>query len=640
MSLFRRSVAIMLGLLLLFSAGIFGIEVHQTRDSLAERQQVTVDNLAQALSLSLVPFVEIGDWTSAETLMRAVSDGGSVRRLQLDAVGRDTPLVVANPRDSDTPGWFQQMIALPDTDSEREISGGWSALGTIIVESDSAEAYDQLWSLALTLLLWLAVGMLIVLVLCAVGVKRLLGPLNRLSTRLSDMQIDGFDEPLPASRVRELQGITESVNLLGARLNAQFDQQAEQVVRLQRLTEQDAVSQLGNRAYLARVLDEWLAAPVGGALAILRIDHLQVLYRQDGFEARDQAIRAIGGVLKVARIGGQEVQAARLSAEEFALLLPDVDDAARERWLGEMLDRIDDSVDANPLSESRVEHTRAGVVLRDTGMNREGLLARADSALREAIELRQRWVVVSPENALAVRGRQAWRQVIDQALEARDLSLVAQPVLLADESELHREVFVRLREGDEVHPAYRFLPVINHFRMGARLDLAVLKSLADKRIRWQGRLAINLTADSLADAETFRALTDWFEMHPTLTAKLDIEVSEEVALEHIDTVQALFRLGHRLGMRCGVDRFARNLQAMAYLARLRPDYLKIDQGFFARDEVDAEFLRSLCMAAHQVGSRVIVTRVESNAQRERMAAVGADGYQGYLAPIAPLTAES
>ncbi|WP_110667647.1 EAL domain-containing protein [Salinicola halophilus] len=639
MSLFRRAVAIMLGLLLLFAAGIFGIEVHQTRASLAERQQVTVDNLAQALSLSLVPFVEIGDWTSAETLMRAVSDGGSIHRLALEAVGRDTPLVVETPASSDTPAWFQQAIGLPDVISEREISGGWSALGSVSVESDSAEAYDQLWSLAGQLLLWLVLGMLIVLVLCAVGLRRLLEPLNRLSRRVSDMQIDGFDEPLPASRVRELQGITESVNLLGARLNAQFDQQAEQVVRLQRLTEQDAVSQLGNRAYLARVLDEWLAAPVGGALAILRIEHLQVLYRQDGFEVRDQTIRAIGGALQGAKIEGRDVQAARLSAEEFALLLPDCDDAVRERWLAETLDRIDDMVDANPLSESRVEHTRAGIVLRDTGMTREGLLARADSALREAIELGKRWVVVSPENVLAVRGRQAWRQVIDQALEARRLSLVAQPVLLADESELHREVFVRLLEGDEVHPAYRFLPVINHFRMGARLDLAVLESLAARRQRSPGRLAINLTPDSVADAEAFGALTGWLEAHPSLTAALDIEVSEEVALEHIDNVQSLFRLGHRLGMRCGVDRFARNLQAMAYLARLRPDYLKIDQGFFARDEVDAEFLRSLCMAAHQVGSQVIVTRVESDAQRQRMAAVGADGYQGYLAPSAPLALE-
>ncbi|WP_110709406.1 EAL domain-containing protein [Salinicola sp. CR57] len=636
MSLFRRSIAIMVGLLFLFSAGIFAIEVHQTRASLAERQQADVDNLAQALSLSLVPFVEIGDWTSAETLMRAAADGGSVRQLRLEAVGREEPLVIGSRRDSDTPQWFQRLVVLPDAISEREISGGWSALGSIRVESERAGAYDQLWYLALQLLTWLAIGMLGIVVLCVLGFKLLLGPLNRLSRRIADMQIDGFDEALEPSRIRELQGITESVNRLGARLNQQFEQQAEQVVRLQRLTEQDAVSQLGNRAYLARSLDEWLAAPVGGALAILRIDHLQELYRRDGFEARDQAIRSLGSQLKGAQLEGRAVLAARLSAEEFALILPDCDDETRERWLRDTLDRLDDVVDANPLVETRFEHTRAGLVLKEPGMTREGVLARADSALRDAIELRQRWVVVRPENTLAARGRQEWRQIIDRALETRSLSFVAQPVLRVDGSELHREVFVRLDEEGTQHPAYTFLPVINHFQLGAKLDRAVLESLGENVARFEGRLAINLTADSLAEPARYRELIGWLESHPRVTERLDLEVSEEIALDHLDVVQQLFRSAHRLGARCGVDRFARNLQAMAYLARLRPDYVKIDQGFFVREEVDTEFLRSLCMAAHQVESQVIVTRVESDEQRQRVEAVGADGYQGYLAPISPL----
>ncbi|MDH4572266.1 EAL domain-containing protein [Salinicola acroporae] len=318
------------------------------------------------------------------------------------------------------------------------------------------------------------------------------------------------------------------------------------------------------------------------------------------------------------------------------MILPYCDDETRERWLKDTLDRLDDVVDANPLVETRFEHTRAGLVLKEPGMTREGVLARADSALRDAIELRQRWVVVRPENTLAARGRQEWRQVIDRALEARSLSFVAQPVLRVDGSELHREVFVRLDEEGTQHPAYTFLPVINHFQLGAKLDRAVLKSLGENMARFEGRLAINLTADSLAEPARYRELIGWLESHPRVTEKLDLEVSEEIALDHLDVVQQLFRSAHRLGARCGVDRFARNLQAMAYLARLRPDYVKIDQGFFVREEVDTEFLRSLCMAAHQVESQVIVTRVESDEQRQRVEAVGADGYQGYLAPISPL----
>lgn len=636
MSLFHRLVAGVAALLLIFSIGIFAINVHHARQSLLDSQRMETSNMTQGLSLALVQFIEEGDWTSVRTLLQATSDGSFVSTLRLEAVGLDEPMVVQNPGTTRAPGWFQSLIALPQLSNRREISGGWSPLGTIMLEADNTLPYNQLWNLGLHLLLWLAVGMALTLALCALGFRRLLTPLHRLSGYIETLQIEGYAGPIESTRIRELKGITLAVNQLSARLNDQFVAQTAQVIRLQRMAEQDAVSLLGNRAYLTRILDEWLAAPESGALMILRIDHLSEIYRRNGFEERDNAIRAIGDYLSGMSVQGTPIQAARLSAEEFALIVPDDSDDHREELLLTLLDRIDDIVDINPLDESRVHHTRAGIVLREPGLQRVAMLSRADSALREAIETDQRWYTAPREARHNERSRGEWRMVIDRALAGNAAIFVAQPVLLNDGQELHRELFMRLREGDEIHLASTFLPIARHFGIGAQMDRYVLDWLSRHGHDTGCRLAVNLTQDLVGSDKEVDGLIEWLKKYPTLACRLDLEVTEESVLRHTDNIQRLFRVAWNLGGRGGIDRFARNLNSLPILSRLRPDYVKIDQTFFVRDDVDNEFLHSLCMAAHQIEALVIVTRVESKAQRARVTDIGADGYQGYLAPAVTL----
>lgn len=639
MSLFHRLVAGVAGLLLIFSIGIFVINVQHARQSLLDSQRMETANMTQGLSMALVQFIEEGDWTSVRTLLQATSDGSFVNTLRLEAVGLETPLVVQNPGVTRAPGWFQSLIALPQLSNQREISGGWSPLGTIMLEADNSLPYNQLWKLGLSLLLWLGIGMVLTLVFCVLVFRRLLSPLHRLSDYLETLQIEGYAQPVESTRVRELQGITQAVNRLSARLNDQFEAQTAQVIRLQRMAEQDAVSKLGNRAYLTRILDEWLAAPEGGSLVILRIEHLSEIYRRDGFVARDDAIRAIGTYLASMNVPALPIQSARLSAEEFALIMPDVSDARREELLVTLLDRIDDIVDANPLHDERVHHVRAGVMIREPGLQRVTILSKADSALREAIGTDQRWYVAPRESRHNERSRGDWRMVIEQALSEHRAIFVAQPVILNNGEELHRELFMRLKEGDEIHLASSFLPIARHFGIGAQLDRYVLQWLSLHGHDLDCRLAVNLTTDLVGSDSEVDALIEWLRTHPALAARLDIEVTEESVLRYTDNVQRLFRVAWHLEGRGGIDRFARDLNSLPILGRLRPDYVKIDQTFFVRDDVDNEFLHSLCMAAHQIEALVIVTRVESEAQRALVSHIGADGYQGYLAPAVALGPE-
>lgn len=638
MSLSRRLFTLMLLVLLVFSFGIFFIQVNNTRDSLAERQRVELSNLAQSLSLALVPHVELGDAASAETLIRATLDGGYVRDIQLESVALPAPIAFDITRESQAPEWFQQMIPMPVETVSRELPGGWASLGTISLTGEPAQGHDDLWKLAKRLGLWLLLGGLLTLLVASLVMRRLLRPLDRLSARLNEMETQRFDAPLEETSVKELSGITSAVNRLGQRLHTQFEAQAAQLARLQRQAEQDAVSGLGNRGYLNRAVDEWLSEPLGGSFALLRVAQLEVVYQEHGYKGRDALLRAIAQRLEQRELAGEPIVAGRLANHDFGLLLPEADESALQAFLKSITEDIDRLLDANPMANSRPIGCVIGAARREPGMTRTQLFTVADTTLLQAIEHGSS--VALAEEGDQARPRGEWRDVIEQSLERPDgLDFVAQPVLFNDGSELHRELFARLREGDQLHRAGDFLPVVRHFRLGARFDLHALEWLAAHVDGIEApRLALNLTEETLDDEASFSGLISWLGVHPRLCKRLDIEVSESIALRHLERVKLLFRRARRLGARGGIDRFARELKELSYLEALRPDYVKIDQAFFKRDDVDTELLQSLCMTAHQVESLVIVTRVESEQDQARVMSLGADGYQGYVAPAVDVMA--
>ncbi|MFP3427879.1 HAMP domain-containing protein, partial [Pseudoalteromonas sp. SIMBA_162] len=79
------------------------------------------------------------------------------------------------------------------------------------------------------LALWLLLGGLITLLIASLVMRRLLRPLERLSSRLNEMETQRFDAPLEETSVAELKGITSAVNRLGQRLQTQFEAQAAQL---------------------------------------------------------------------------------------------------------------------------------------------------------------------------------------------------------------------------------------------------------------------------------------------------------------------------------------------------------------------------------------------------------------------------
>lgn len=112
-----------------------------------------------------------------------------------------------------------------------------------------------------------------------------------------------------------------------------------------------------------------------------------------------------------------------------------------------------------------------------------------------------------------------------------------------------------------------------------------------------------------------------------------VEITEGLLLNASPNVAARLLEYRDAGIQVALDDFGTGYSSMAYLKKFDIDYLKIDRSFvrdMASDESDRAIAESVIVMAHRLGLKVIAEGIETQEQRDLLAAAGCDFGQGYL----------
>lgn len=633
MSLIKQLwVAIITVMAMAFAASTV-VSVLSARQYLQQQLQVkNIDNAtALALSLSQLP----KDPVMIELQVAAQFDAGHYHFIRIvSPTGEKLVERVSEAHVVGVPRWFIDLVPIVVQPGQAQIQDNWKQYGTLSLASQEEFVYKSLWDGTLELLMWFVLG--------GIGTGIAGTFLLRFITRpLTDVvgQAEAITERrfvlVPEPRTPELKALARGMNDMVTRLKTMFNEESARLETLRKKVNRDAVTGLSSREYFMSHLREVVTGDqfgASGSLVMVRLKDLNELNTVLGRQGADALLKEVGTELYESGNGRIGQRAGRMKGAEFAIVCPS--HATAEEAGKDIFDRLNGKV--LPKWQDKVPDLfHIGAVRYTRDQNMGSLLASADEALAKAASKgTNSYFAVDDANAKASIPAETWRTLLTEAVGGGRLALSFYPVMSGDgKSALHRESVIRLKMDDAgtLMTAGDFMPMAAQLNLTAPLDLGVVKMAIEYLQKSSGDVAVNLSAETIADFHFRNELAAMLKAYPDVCKRLLFEVPEYGVFRQFDAFRDLARTLKSLGCRVGIEYFGQRFAESEKLAELALDYIKVHPSYvrgIADNVGNQEFLMGLCKVAHAIGITVVALGVEKKEDLPLLAQLGFDGATG------------
>lgn len=486
-------------------------------------------------------------------------------------------------------------------------------------------------AVALTWVLLLAFGLVLGFagsVLIARGVSR---PVETLAATARRIAAGDYTPPPAVAQHDELGDLAAAFASMTQALR-----EREEQVRYQ--SGHDAVTGLPNRVAAVAAIQQQLNADPGvsGALLMVALARLPDITKTVGHAISDRLMRDAG-----ARVRGPAGDAlvARASDSEFLVWQRTADQAQAIALafrivdlLGEPYREADLMIDLAPA---------VGIALHPRhGDQASTLQQHAEVALFAALGKAEPVVVYDPAVDPHRPERLSLMSDLREALDQNQLRLHFQPKLNLATREIDgAEGLVRWQHPKlGLMPPDAFIPLAEETGNIRRVTRWVLAAGIAEVQRWgaQGRrlrVAMNLSARDLDDAELPRRVEELLSVHRVAPQSILLEITESAVMEKFDAAVHVLRALADQGIDLAIDDFGVGQSSFAYLRRLPVRELKIDKSFLLRLAVgpqDRTIVSSIVDLGHRLGYRVTAEGVTDQATLDYLGEIGCDHAQGYF----------
>ncbi|MCE2573674.1 putative bifunctional diguanylate cyclase/phosphodiesterase [Motilimonas eburnea] len=427
-------------------------------------------------------------------------------------------------------------------------------------------------------------------------------------------------------------------------LETQLTQRANE---LEWLVNHDPLTELPNRRMFNAEIAKRLSHNAHGCLLFMDLDNFKYVNDISGHKAGDTMLTQVSTTLE--RLLPSNVLLARVSGDEFAVFLNDIDLAAAE-VVGQRILQLIGEVCVAGRKEIHKASASIGIVASpEHGTDISELLSKADIAMYQAKDLgKNRLAVYHSENVgTKVNNDWYWLAKAQRAIEEQLLTLYFQPLFDNERGEIrHWEVLLRVRDEEGVlRSPYQLILAAEKNGYITQLDLWVINTALDQLRQNQERgisqrLAINLSAKSFSDEAVINQIKHAMERRGVAGSQIIFEITETAALSNL--VQAVEHINVLKGLGCEIalDDFGVGYSSFHSLKSLPLDYIKID-GSFVKDcpkrPDDQVFIKALINIAHNFGHKTVAEFVENKEVQDMMVSFGVDYSQGYYIgkPVPP-----
>lgn len=439
-------------------------------------------------------------------------------------------------------------------------------------------------------------------------------------------------------------------------------ERARSASEIERLSEQDGLTGLPSGRLFVRHLELAVqrAERRGHGLAVLHVDinRFRLVNQGLGSAAGDELLRQTAWRLR--EVGGASDVIARYSADEFLILLPDLERggegfdapiAAAEATAARVHDAL------APLFE--VAGTElfldATVGMSVYPLDADGgpvLMRNAEIAAQQAKRPGQ-----GPSKLFAGETSDKWARLglatrLRRAVEREELVLHFQPIVdvasLAarewrpgdplGEHMVAAEALVRWQDSGGLVPPGSFIPLAEDHGLIEAIGRWVFGAVCRQAdaMRAHGRpleLSFNLSLREIWRRDLVEEIVERVGRSAVEPSSLIVEVTESSAMTDPVRTKAVLSELERHGFQLAIDDFGAGHSSLARLSQLPAQLLKIDRSFVARLDEDpsaAAMVTAMIELARNLGMRALAEGVETEAQLAFLVERGCPLAQGFL----------
>lgn len=413
--------------------------------------------------------------------------------------------------------------------------------------------------------------------------------------------------------------------------------------QLERHANFDSLTGLANLRTFENQMERQLAvAGNNGRLALLHInlDRFSDINETLGRGTGDQVLAQVAQ--RLTRVAGPGSFAARISGDEFLVLLSGIDGATQAT---ETAKRISAAL-AEPLTgvQPLVRPLASlGISLSpDDGREPATLLRHANLAMREAKSRGGNTYrfYASDQNA-RLAARFVMEAELGGALERGELFMHYQPQCsLLNGAIIGAEALIRWRHPSRgvVAPG-EFIRVAEESGLVLPIGAWTIQHVCAQVRAWRDAgltiptVSVNLSARQFQQADLVDTVRQALAEHGIPGRALELEITESAMMRDVDAAVDVLQQLKTLEVRIALDDFGTGYSALNYLKRLPIDHLKIDQSF-VRDIASAPDDAIICNAiiglAHNLQVSVVAEGVETEEQMMFLKRRQCDAMQGFL----------
>jgi diguanylate cyclase (GGDEF)-like protein len=410
------------------------------------------------------------------------------------------------------------------------------------------------------------------------------------------------------------------------------------------LADHDSLTGLLNRRRFRAELDQYVSftARYGGrgAVMVIDIDGLKEVNDRLGHQAGDRLIRRVADVLRE-RVRATDI-VARLSGDEFAVLMPQTDTAGALQLGEDLRAQVAEGFSQN--AEIAPASISVGITMfgGQSGAGTEAVLLAADQAMYRAKEEGRNRIMLfqAPgEAADPARRAQTTSARIRDALTQDRLSLATQPIRSLANGGIERyELFLRMTgEGGELLPAASFIEVAERSGMVQELDRWVvaraLEMMAERqRAGNPVSLHMNLSGASMMDLSVLEFIERRLDEGEADPARCTFEITQTARVEDYETAGAFADRLTEFGCEVAIDDYGAGFGPFAYLKKVPFDVIKIDGAFISEmshNDADQLVVKAIVEIARGLGKRTIAEFVEDEETTKMLREYGVDMAQGF-----------